>query len=227
MLSTLYVKESLGKKECCEDNIWVEESTQYIVGCICDGCSTGIKSSFASQLFCYLFQKEMFYPTLCNSLMEVIIAEMSDIADRLDIKEMNLLSTFIPFIYYKDSRKLRLRVFGDGFYRINEVDYVIEQDNTPDYIGHSINNSFAQNTIYLDKYPELIYENVDSFIISSDGINSLQQNQFVQLDCTQDPKEFLLAKPDSSNCLQRRYNILRRNKVNNSDDLGIILYVND
>lgn len=227
MLSTLYAKESFGKKQCCEDSIWGEESTQFIIGCICDGCSTGIKSSFASQLLCYLFQKRSWAWELNDSLILNIIGELREIKDRLNITEMNLLSTFIPFVYDKFGKILRIRVLGDGFYSINGVHTTVEQDNTPDYIGYQVNEGWAGNEVFLEKYPEIVYTDVNSFIISSDGISSLQQNQFTQLDCTQDPKEFLLSKPDSANCLQRRYNILRNKKVNNSDDLGIVSYVND
>jgi len=40
----------------CEDNFMVHEDEFVIQGLVADGCSTGKKSGFASQLFCNLFE---------------------------------------------------------------------------------------------------------------------------------------------------------------------------
>lgn len=229
MLSTLYAKESFGKKQCCEDSIWTTENNTYVAGCVADGCSTGMRSVFASNALTYLWSAKYahFGEEIHNFKILNLIEDLESLAELMLIDSLSLLSTFIPFCYSKISRSLRIRPFGDGFYRVNDTDYVLEQDNTPDYIGYQIDQSFAGRSTYLDKYPEIVYKDVNSFIISSDGIDSLQENQFNSFNSDQSPKEFLLYKPDSENCLQRRYNILTKNKVNNSDDLGIVLYVND
>lgn len=228
MLSTLLKKENLGKKECCEDSLWVEETPEKIVGVVADGCSDSFNSVFASRLLCYLLKKRYnLFTTISNHLIETIITELRYINELLVLPEKHLLSTFIPFIYNKEKEELRIRPFGDCVFYIDGLECKIDQNDRPDYIGYQIDEGFAGNSMYLDKYPELVYTFVNSFIVSSDGIDSLQQNQFVTLDCTQDPKQFLLAPPDTTNCLQRRYNILKRNKVTNSDDISIISYLKD
>jgi serine/threonine protein phosphatase PrpC len=223
MLSNLCVRATI--KNTNEDAIFLKESTSSIIGCISDGCSTGINSSFASRLLCYLFEKEMFYPQLTNHFIENIIRELKDIAERLRLTEMNFLATFIPFIYIKEKKQLRIRPFGDGVYYINGEEFRLEQNNTPDYIGYQINEGFAGNSMYLDKYPELVYDNVDSFIICSDGIDSFSVSQFETIDKKEMFK--LLEAPTSENYLQRQYNILKRKKFTNSDDVSIISYAKD
>jgi hypothetical protein len=228
MLSTLYAKESQNKKQCCEDSVWVKETNTYIVGCVADGCSTGISSVFAARALTYLWAKYAdIVDEIHNFKMLNVIEDLESLAELMGIFSLNLLSTFIPFCYNKISKTLRIRPFGDGFYRINDTDYVLEQNNTPDYIGRQVDEGFAGRSMYLDKYPEIVYNDVNSFIISSDGIESLQENQFNPFKSDQTPKEFLLSKPNSENCLQLRYNILRNKKVNNADDLGIVSYIND
>jgi hypothetical protein len=167
----------------------------------------------------------MFYPQLTNHFIENIIRELKDIAERLRLTEMNFLATFIPFIYIKEKKQLRIRPFGDGVYYINGEEFRLEQNNTPDYIGYQINEGFAGNSMYLDKYPELVYDNVDSFIICSDGIDSFAVSQFENIDKKEMFK--LLEAPTSENYLQRQYNILKRKKFTNSDDVSIISYAKD
>jgi hypothetical protein len=226
MLSKLCVKESFNKKQSCEDSVYVYEGEVNIVGCVADGCSQSINSSFASRLLCYIYEKHMYYPQLTNFFMENIIRELRQVAELLELSRMHLLSTFIPFVYSKETRILRVRVFGDGFIHVNGQEFKYEQNNEPDYIGYQVEESFATNTTYLDKYPEIVFEDVDSFIISSDGIDSFAANQYEE---SSNPNDIfkLLEPPTGANYLQRTYNILRNRKFTNSDDVGIISYVKD
>lgn len=223
MLSKLCVRAS--DKNTCEDSIFVKETNTHIIGCLADGCSRGIKSSFASQLLCYVYESNFPYGYLNDAFIFEMIYGIRRVAGALSLDEMNLLSTFIPFIYNKDTKKLKIRVFGDGYYQVNGVEYNVKQNNTPNYIGYHINRSHLEIQHYLYKYPELIYKDVESFIICSDGIDSLQESQFTSSGI--DPVALLLSPPDAENILERRYNILKRKKITNGDDLSIITYKTD
>jgi len=221
MLSVLNVISSL--HNCCEDAVFVKETDTIIYGGVFDGCSTGIKSYWASQTLAYAFSV---HPEIVsdNTLYQVY-HELRAIKTRLHLDHMNFLSTCILFQFDKKLKQLSIRVFGDGFYYINHVEYEIEQDNKPDYLGYYLDNVKAFGE-YINKYPAKTYYDVKNFKICSDGIKSIEISQFVEQDGT-DPIAILFHSPTSSNYLQRMWNILKRKHFTIADDLSIISYVQD
>lgn len=207
----------------CEDSVFVKETESSVFGVIADGCSTGINSAWASQTMCYFIQDVLNKHNDITSKHMWLQgqSQLRFILRLLGLNEMNFLTTALLFHYKKDTKILTLRLFGDGVYYINGVEYVINQNNTPDYLAYYLDNpDFYQ---YLEKYPELVYENVDSFQICSDGIESFSISQFEQ------PKKhwgILLENPTSENYLKRMFNILTKDKWIINDDLSIVSYVN-
>ncbi len=204
----------------CEDNFTVLETDNIIQGVIADGCSTGIKSNFASQLYCYFIQQyiNLKLNILENNNLQFLVNDIYDTADNISLEVNQLLSTLILFTYYKDTKVLNIRVFGDGYYYVNGKEFVIEQNNEPDYIAYHLDNIQP----YLDKYPVQTYLDVNSFTISSDGISSFKLPQSKSSDIN--PKELLLSSNSSSNHLDRKFNIISRQGWYINDDLTLISY---
>lgn len=221
MLATLNV---IGNQHTtCQDSLFTRQRGPVIMGGVFDGCSTGIKSAWASQTFAYVFSG-MTNILSDNSIMQAY-HELKVIKNRLDLYPANFLTTCLLFEYNTEKKELATRAFGDGFYYVNQVEYEIDQKNTSDYFGYYLDDlkSFSE---YLDKYPVKTYYDVTNFKVYSDGIKSIGISQFVDQDGT-NPLQVLLSNPTSKNYLERMWNILKRKKFTISDDLTIISYVQD
>lgn len=224
MISVLNVISSTHNS--CEDSFFIQENEIFIWGGVFDGCSTGIKSHWASQTFAYVFNRIECENITSNMAVLLAYHELRAIKNTLDLIDLNFLSTSILFRYNKSTEKLEVRIFGDGFYYVNDVEYEIEQNNTPDYLGYHLDGGFMKFMAFINKYPVISYDNVTSFRICSDGIKSIGISQFVDNDGT-DPMSLLFGRPTSENYLKRMWNILKRKHFSNSDDLTIISYVQD
>ena len=217
MISTLNVRSQTHNS--CEDSIFFKESSSYIWGGVFDGCSTGVKSHWASQTFAYVFSK--YGNPLIDSNLIDIRRDLVSIMETLSLNYMNMLSTCVLFCYSKKDKLLDVRVFGDGYYYVNNVEYEIEQNNIPDYMAYHI-ESTQRFKDFLDCYPVKTYENVSSFQICSDGVKSISIDQFHITDL--DPMALLMHPPVSENYLQRMWNKLKNNHFTIHDDLSIISY---
>lgn len=229
MLSIVNVRSQTHNS--CEDSAYAEETWHYVWGVVADGCTTGIKSHFASQVIAYFIQKEL---ACIECTSDYTVRRLRDflfnVKDLFGFDCMNLLSTCILFDYDRKTKRLRVRALGDGVYYINEgVDnregIVIDQNNTPDYIAYHINDTPQQFEEYLKKYPEFIHENVEKFMICSDGIHSINRADLLH-PAVHNP-DILFKKPVSPNYLERMWNILKRDGYTLSDDLTIVSYVSE
>lgn len=225
MLSTLNVRGDLHNS--CEDSIAINNKETYISGGIFDGCSTGIKSHWASQTMAYLFGACL-DPTTDIAAVGVY-HDLISFRNVLHLTEQNFLSTCLLFFFDKLNRRLSVRVFGDGFYYVNDNEFEIEQDNTPKYFGYLLRDKYPNLALCregLERYPVKIYHDVSSFRICSDGIKSIGISQFKDPKI-KEPLSLLFHPPTSENYLQRQWNILKRDGYTISDDLTIISYVKD
>lgn len=207
---------------CCEDTIHVNETEEYITGGVFDGCSTGIKSHWASQTIAYTFAQ---YRTPTSDMnVKMVWRELGLIKLNLQLTMQHFQSTCMIFRFHKETKTLKLRVFGDGYYFVNGVEYEIDQNNLVDYLGDHLDDTREKFKEFLEKYPEITYNDVSSFQICSDGIKRVERSQFA--DKTDiDPMALLLHPPTSENYLQRQWNILKNNHFYLTDDLSIISYV--
>lgn len=209
---------------CCEDTVHVKETEEVITGGVFDGCSTGINSHWASQTIAYTFAQYA-TPTTCLSV-RMAWRELQMIKLNLNLTPKHFESTCMIFRYHKPTKTLKLRIFGDGYYFINGVEYEVDQNNLVDYLGDHLNDTPEQFKQFLEKYPEIRYDNVTSFQICSDGIKRVERSQFAE-KTEIEPMALLLHPPTSSNYLQRQWNILKNNHFYLTDDLSIISYVQD
>lgn len=215
-----------GNHNSCEDSVFVKETDTVIYGGVFDGCSSGENSHWASQTFAYVFKKYMedFFGDLDYSVMLPAAKKLSTIAAMLNINtDTHLLSTCVLFYYNKAKKTLDVRCFGDGVFYVNDVEFIIDQGNIPDYLGYALKNATVENLLqYFDKYPILPFTDVDRFIICSDGIQAIHENQYEPASVKWE--ELLLAPPASENYLKRMWNILKNKKFTLSDDLTIVSY---
>lgn len=238
MLSVLNVRAN--QHNSCEDSVFVKETDDHIWGVLCDGCSTGTKSHFASQTFAYFIENEGSEILTSDHFMFEVKSFILKVMLLFNFTHMNMLSTLLLFSYNKKTRVLKLRAFGDGYFYIpfhtqEETKLVIEdtdgdklyetyfdQGNTPDYIAYHILKTNPEFFTYLNAYPEREYQNVDRFMITTDGIKSLNRSQFAP-----DSKvnsSILYTPPVSANYLTRMWNCLKREGYQLSDDLTIVSY---
>ena len=217
MLSILNQRGGLHNS--CEDTVLAVETEHVIYGGVFDGCSSGKNSHWASQTLAYLFEYSF---GLSDGIISLTLARMEDIARVTGTNVVNFESTAILFHYHKETKKLRVRAFGDGIYFVNGVEYEIDQNNTPDYMAHYMFVRGLQVLDYYKRNPIQEYENVDNFQICSDGLKAINTNQYEKTD--REPMSLLLAPPTSENYLKRMWNILHREKFTLSDDLSIISY---
>lgn len=226
MLSILNQRSSTHNS--CEDNIYVYEDPHQIYGVIADGCSSGHKSEFASQAICYILKINNILSPTSNHTLLSMKQDLESLKDLLHLDYMDMLSTMILFHYDIRLKILKIRVFGDGNYFIKSngelKSFNIDQNNTPDYIGYHLDDTRHEFGQYLDKYPEVIYHNVERFILTSDGIKAIQESQFFTPKCD---TNILFNIPTSENYLERMWNKLKNNHYTLADDLSIISYVQD
>lgn len=221
MLSTLNVISR--QHNSCEDSVWVKSNSSYIWGVVADGCSTGVKSHFASQAIAYIVENHLPALNTRNESVFLLREKLNKLKDLMQISHMSLLSTCTLFCYDIRNKQLRIRLFGDGVFYINDIEFVINQDNRPDYLGYHLLDDIPTFTNYLNKYPESVFDNVERFMICSDGIANIERSQ-LQTEATKDPNELLFKPPTSENYLQRMWNILKRDGYTLSDDLTIVSY---
>lgn len=229
MLSTLNkISES---HNTCEDSLFVIEDAEMIFGVVSDGCSTGICSAFASQAVCYSVRKilkENDYKTITSDSFVVQLSiDLLRLKNSFLLSEMNLLATCVLFDYNKFTKELNVRSFGDSYYYVNSQEYVVDQNNTPDYLGYHLEELGTPKFVeFVSKYESRTYYRVESFQICSDGIKSFKISQFKE-DAGVNPETELLKIPVSENYLSRAFNILKRKGFTISDDLSIVSYVQD
>lgn len=206
----------------CEDSVYVCENQDVIYGVVADGCSTGIKSHFASQALCYAVANNSGLQVTGDYTIMCIMRDLRRVANLFNLSAMNMLSTAMFFVYFKKDKRLKVRVFGDGFYFVNNVEFCIDQNNEPDYIGYHLWDEGAELNDFLSKYKEEVYEDVDSFHICSDGIMAIDRTPLHV-----EPKHLpgiLMHPPMSANYLTRMWNLLKRDHYTLGDDLTIVSY---
>lgn len=215
-------------KNICEDLYIIEEDETYIQGAIMDGCSTGINSGWIVQTVVYILKKLFRRTSNFNILysLDFLFSELRTTSALFQLDSSNnLLFTFIPFRYNKQTKVFEIRTFGDCTYFINDVQYVVDQGNAPDYLGYYIRGDYKKFAEYTELYPVIEYSNVDRFIICSDGIDKISISQFVTP--VNEPLNLLLHPPTSTNYLDRMWNKLSKDHYYLDDDLTIISYESD
>ena len=216
-----------GNHNSCQDAVFVTENETHVRGGVFDGCSSGTHSEFVSQFLAYHFEKNV---TECevDFTGNMSISSVFDILQRLsyllELKPINLQSTMLLFDYDKQEKQLKVRSFGDGVYYINDAqfEYNLEK-GLVDYVGDNIGLSYPKISEYLaeENHKTIVHEDVYNFMICSDGIKAIVENQFFESKIN---PSVLFARPTGANYLERMYNLLVKNKYTFKDDITIISY---
>ena len=199
MLSHI-VRKSEAHVNWCEDNKFIFEQEDFILGAVFDGCSTATNSEFSSKSLSLIFQKvldENIYWSLFSNtkilntfddegkeehitktykaFIHEVAIKMASIKSLLGLGELDLLSTIVFFFYDKNDENLFVAFIGDGvlFYRGEYGQFCMvenNQDNTPSYLGYYITNTVPSKEAFLDWTAKFFIKNVKDFSVCSDGI---------------------------------------------------------
>lgn len=232
------LKRGSSHKDFCEDFLCLHSDNEHIIGAIFDGCSSGKDSHFASVLYTKAMNKA--YKSaifagntpaeIIKSILKSTIAEVSQIKKNLELETNELLTTILLVVVDIKNELTEIVSIGDGFIMINGTDYLIDQDNRPDYASY-----------YLDKLSDIEYfnywfEQLDKFSataindisIASDGILTFQKNGILA-DTDKmniNPTDYLLKDTyliKNRSMLRRKCNILKnKHSLENYDDISII-----
>lgn len=225
-------------KNFCEDYLLINENKNYILAAVFDGCSSGNESYFASALlgkittkaFDLLDDNKDFKKDFKN-LIKNTVTQFFNIAKNLKLDQDELLSTAIISLIDKEQNKIEVIAIGDGAIFADKNQYIIDQNNTPNYLAYYINKlDISNNFDNWLKHSTISYsfENSKNFVISTDGILSFRNPEYYYpRDKIREEiyEELILSEQlmESQSKLKRTLRIL--NKTNNwehYDDLAII-----
>jgi hypothetical protein len=242
MIKTL-LKRGFDHNTHCEDNqIWIENGNLLFIG-VFDGCSSAIKSYFASELYSKLFSKAVRnvktkdeytlndYENIKNNIIKNIHENLIIFKDMFDVSFLHLVSTMIIGIYdFKTSNGI-ITFVGDGVAVIDDKIIINEQNNEPEYLAHYLDVQTEDLFKFLNTDTFIIYDLNKSFSLSSDGILSFKNNNMLTNENTNDEiiKNFCIDEKfiNTDIMLNRKYNILINNKYYNYDDVSIIRYIKE
>lgn len=225
----------------CEDDLFFSNFSPYYVGAIFDGCSTGIKSHFASSLYSKILNKTLTSKTILMidggyfSIEEIakqsfikFFNKLKKIKHTLNLNELELLSTFIIAIV--KNNQAYIIVSGDGCIVVDDKEIKLESvDNAPDYLAYHLNENVLN--VYEKNIKKYKFDNIESGLsICSDGIYSFR-NPDASKTSANVIQDLLYDKKliDSEAMLARKYNILTNPKIgySNYDDLSIVRFIFD
>ena len=218
----------------CEDFSFyrvLEDDT--IIAAVFDGCSDGITSHFASALLgkilkkcvsSYTAIKEEYIHVAMISIIYELFKETKFLRDRLNLVDLEIISTFI-FMIVKGN-KVYIISSGDGVIKIGDDLIILESpNNEPDYMAYHLDSQFVD--FYDTHLKEYSGTFTSSISISTDGILSFRNTE--KGDVSSEVIDFLLNDTNllgSEAMLSRKYNILRKKGYVNFDDVCVIRVIN-
>lgn len=227
-------------KDFCEDFLFTHRiKNRYRIYAVFDGCSTGVDSHFASALLAKTIKAELEFidkedlessELLLDALVYQSSQSLKEIRNALMLSTDELLSTLIVFVYDENTDSGNILAFGDGHVSINENDYVIDQNNQPEYIAYyldMINTYEDYEKCVADFARKYKVEKLVEVSISTDGIDTFQKSEIVEsTETAPDPKAYLLHNDflrNNPSMLSRKCNILKTKfGLVNQDDIALI-----
>jgi hypothetical protein len=238
------IKRGAIHKNFCEDFLFSHRiKNRFNIYAVFDGCSTGIDSHFASALMAKTIKAELEFidkedlessSLLLEALVYQSAQSLKEIRNALMLSTDELLSTLIVFVYDEISKSGDILVFGDGHVSINGIDYLIDQENKPEYIAYyldMINTYEDYEKCVADYARKFKVEKLIEVCISTDGIETFQKIVNVETsEVIPDPKGYLLHNDylrNNPSMLSRKCNILKTKfGFENQDDIALIRILN-
>ena len=219
-------KRGLLHKNNCEDAVsfFIKDNFAFIA--VFDGCSSGEKSYFASELHAKLFNAAVnscdIFLTLEQkvlSILSFIRVNLSLMKKVLSLKDVELLSTIIFAVVDLKTKECTTINIGDGLICVDGVLLIVDQNNMPvyliDYMGMHIRD-FYESKCIVKYFPE-----IKDISISTDGIltyknfESTEEN-IIKYFCEDKELE------NSAAMLGRKYNMLASKGFMHDDDVSIV-----
>jgi hypothetical protein len=211
----------------CEDSIFKMVKDEYIFMATFDGCSGGVDSHFASNLFKKILRKSieenLFLKGSPEEISKVVLKKffisLIAITNILTLNLDEILSTIIFSITNFNTKESFIVISGDGAYMFNGELLEIDQNNTPDYIAYHLNETIENvwNTFHTKNLKD-----TKDLSLMSDGIFSFKKEN---ISSTEEPIKSLLIEDKlikSEAMLPRICNILDKNGYYHYDDLSIV-----
>lgn len=216
----------------CEDDLYHFNIGSTYIGAVFDGCSTGVKSHFASALYGKILKDWSTNFDLVTSITDTSLEGLGKsfffylwdnlrvVQGALTLSDLEMLSTMILAVVRKN--EAYILVSGDGCVLVDDVEYRIESEgNAPDYLAYHLKD--AKNGFDSLKEYNVTFEKGIS--ICSDGIYSFTNDR---VDMSAVVVDKLLKDTDflkSDAMLARKYNLLTKEGTTNYDDLSIIRFM--
>lgn len=217
-----------------EDNFFIKEMANVLVGGVFDGCSSAKDSFFASKLFANILKKTIHefdadinikaFPRLIHLFCKNLNKAIKLIGLSID----EVLSTALLFIYELEGNELLVTFFGDGCAYANNEEFVFfnnDEENKPDYLAYSLSDIIKSNNAFLSYYNQKksFTTITKDFSIASDGIFTFKNGveREPPFDCAHYlvKDNFLYKNPAS---LKRKLNIIKNKGYEHYDDVTII-----
>ncbi len=193
--------------ESCQDALFSFENDDFVIACVCDGCSEVQNSEFASRLLTKILKKtvkdvlcaetiisqneslehtddKLFFDT--EKITKDILHHFFQLVKRtqviLELNSDDFSSTFIFLLYNKKINNGIVYAFGDGYLKINDLIVEINHNNEPKYFFHFwkdlTNPNFVEFSNYITSFEQSWkFSNLDNVIISTDGILTLKHKE--------------------------------------------------
>lgn len=221
----------------CEDYLLnTEIGDEILLIAVCDGCTMGEESWFASALIGKLLKKisrEIHFRTLREPqltenlcvleklILEKLFSEIKEIQQRLFLEKEALLSTLILGLIDIKKQSIKAIVIGDGLVKVDEDIYDFDQDNKPDYLGLHLTEDFEE--WYSCQSQVIDSQFTKSLVISTDGIFSFLPFEYRELEKAIDAEGFILKK-SNQNFKQKLLHLEEEYGLKPTDDLAIISF---
>ncbi len=209
----------------CEDFAITHEDEAQCVVAVFDGCSSGTESHFASALLGKIIRKNASHRGLKN-IFKHAFQDLKDAVATLALEEEEVLATALVACYDKQKQTCEILVVGDGFVLLNEEWIEIDQQNTPDYWGYYVKDTFEawwkrQKNVYTIQNPTRV-------VVSTDGIDTFKSFQ-TDLPADFNPVQYLLFDDQWKhlpNMLYRKCTVLdKKYGFLPYDDIGIVMMI--
>lgn len=224
----------------CEDFFVVENisDNQKLIA-VLDGCSQGKESVFAAILFGKILRtisKKEFYKDFVTkeevdlkrklkTIVREFFSEVQEVQRKLDITNLELLTTLLIGIIDVSKQSAEIIVFGDGFVYVDGKEFDFEQGDKPDYLAYHLQKSFEE--WYENEQQEVSITKFEDLSITTDGIFAFKNlKNPTKQKSIEEIIQFLLTDDKLDN---DEYNLDRKVKVLNqkydhlpTDDIAIV-----
>ncbi len=231
----------------CEDYCFVTQKDNFLIAAVLDGCSSGEDSYFASSFVGKIMEKNVdkifnrientadkLELEIIRQFIKYVVYEVCNLIDSNNFKTKDMLTTIIMLVTDTNTQNGVILALGDGCISVNGQDFIIEQDNKPDYIAYYLQSLKSEK--YFDKWfnnqKNIIYfEQIKDITIATDGILSFVKSNYMQTEMKhEDIFNFFTKNTDlykNKIMLKRKYNILKNlHFFETTDDLSIIRIIN-